>query len=1041
MPAPPLRPISPGGTRFSKEQYLASLLACHRKKELHAVCNESGISYGASTTISLLQQRILNHWYPTPHKSSRKGNANPIAPTMRPTSSSFPVHLQDSSSPAIPLLADTSLSCLAEGPVTSTALASDPGAIQDTLEDERIRDAILQNIDANAEENLDDHFEPTVQRQSEEIGETEDQLLREFGGDNSSLVENMLSVPVDDDEEQDGEDLDGETPGLDLTNDTDYAQFQTNTRINAAERFEMNRRKGGREAQAAVQRDWNRWHSEALAHGQVRDHIVDNHALLLYLKHTAERPKLTRNGMVIPHTRVGASHIKKCYFGVLRIRKLQEAADPQLKITRPCGGGHIIDTVTTYMDEALNCERAGDCGSEDAPDIVANTMLSSVSGDELGLIRIELLSHRNLRQAVFGLLAWNCQFQSGNRGDDFRALKLCELQPFIWLHPNRRTNVYAVLGCQGEEKAGKRGMKTTKNPVYTTFIAHRDPVQCSLVSIAIYFHWLFDYYKLCDKFEIDWTHNSSWRKVVHILMAYSVVLTDFLFLKFRVLFGNDPKAAYSDSALYNLYAKAFKAVGFESSMKQHLPRHLLSYLQEVQGVEHQQTEKLGWGRGTVFGTTYSVQIPKQAVLGCAGYKDFEAYDPVWRHVHVPPEFLTHLYPMAEEIIPQVKNKRNLKGVTNFWEMSQTLRTYFFQGAAAIYQVLPKSAIFRLPALDRPEVIHWMKNIYPAELASLTASLMSTPEDLAVIADSALKRHLEQQSTHLNLVSLRTEQLAGVIESMREVMMRRTNILSPSKGFQAKTYARRVHESAAAKPLAPPVFTGAQAPPMPEDVTPMPHSSLSTDSTESNHSEVQLVMPSAEAFRVPGEVNPVFPLTLGVRGATYHAHIFPFVQQPKDLYNLWGPSKTLNQYISVNEVWTIYHHGEPVVNDLGVQTHIKPSLREVEEHFAARWRSSAKAKKEWSRFIEIWEYIRKQAANRQVPHLIVIEELEAIRNMSSPRMGLNSLYLHLKKVREDNVLASQPQAAVKVNIPEVATRKRKAPIDPRGKQKKQHLMSL
>jgi hypothetical protein len=61
---------------------------------------------------------------------------------------------------------------------------------------------------------------------------------------------------------------------------------------------------------------------------------------------------------------------------------------------------------------------------------------------------------------INGHLAWTCQNASGNRGDDLRALKLCELQPYIFLHPNKETPIYSMLGMQGEEKAGKRGLKT-----------------------------------------------------------------------------------------------------------------------------------------------------------------------------------------------------------------------------------------------------------------------------------------------------------------------------------------------------------------------------------------------------------------------------------------------------------------------------------------------------------------------------------------------------------------------------------------------------
>jgi hypothetical protein len=66
---------------------------------------------------------------------------------------------------------------------------------------------------------------------------------------------------------------------------------------------------------------------------------------------------------------------------------------------------------------------------------------------------------------VKGHLAWTCQNATGNRGDDFRALKLAELQPYTWLHPDKQTPVYSVLCLQGEEKAGKRGLKTVSLPI------------------------------------------------------------------------------------------------------------------------------------------------------------------------------------------------------------------------------------------------------------------------------------------------------------------------------------------------------------------------------------------------------------------------------------------------------------------------------------------------------------------------------------------------------------------------------------------------
>lgn len=66
-----------------------------------------------------------------------------------------------------------------------------------------------------------------------------------------------------------------------------------------------------------------------------------------------------------------------------------------------------------------------------------------------------------MRSAILGHLAWTTQLASGNRGDDLRALKIAELQPYLMKHPlNDGTKVFTVLAMQGEEKAGLKGMKT-----------------------------------------------------------------------------------------------------------------------------------------------------------------------------------------------------------------------------------------------------------------------------------------------------------------------------------------------------------------------------------------------------------------------------------------------------------------------------------------------------------------------------------------------------------------------------------------------------
>jgi hypothetical protein len=58
---------------------------------------------------------------------------------------------------------------------------------------------------------------------------------------------------------------------------------------------------------------------------------------------------------------------------------------------------------------------------------------------------------------------------------------------------------------------------------------------------------------------------------------------------------------------------------------------------------------MGWIHGETYFDTYAPSLPKNAILGAHSYKVHEVYDPVWRHVHVPEQFLTLMCPMAEDI--------------------------------------------------------------------------------------------------------------------------------------------------------------------------------------------------------------------------------------------------------------------------------------------------------------------------------------------------------------------------------------------------------
>jgi hypothetical protein len=47
-------------------------------------------------------------------------------------------------------------------------------------------------------------------------------------------------------------------------------------------------------------------------------------------------------------------------------------------------------------------------------------------------------------------------------------------------------------------------------------------------------------------------------------------------------FDANPVVPYNENSLYNLYCMAYN--NFESNIKQHLPRHMLGYLQEKMGL-------------------------------------------------------------------------------------------------------------------------------------------------------------------------------------------------------------------------------------------------------------------------------------------------------------------------------------------------------------------------------------------------------------------------------------------------------------------------
>ncbi|KAJ7765375.1 hypothetical protein DFH07DRAFT_955627 [Mycena maculata] len=388
------------------------------------------------------------------------------------------------------------------------------------------------------------HISPIQEGAGNDDDDSEAALLRRYDAAGANTYK-MLGYG-DNEDEQEVNSLDEEDEDELMDRDTLLA----NIRVAAVKRTEKNWRAGRRRTQKAMHRAWTEFADRSIEAKKIPDSIIDEISLLLFIEFSAERPKRTQKGHDIPGTRVGASQLKKLFFGALRLCKEQDAANPALVQRRLATSVIVYDSIKCCMDEALERECSGLVGPDkDAPDIRANTFLSKVTDAQLADIGVGFLSHLQLRLCIWGHLAWTTQHASGNRGDNFCALKPAELQPHNMLHPNKRTSIYSVLSLQSEEKAGKHSMRTVINPVYSVFIANLKPKMCPLGAFAFYFHYIYDEKKIIETMGIDWASNKSWRLI-------------------RLLHGlKSPTTPFSKQCLYNLYCKAFSHAGFKSRLK------------------------------------------------------------------------------------------------------------------------------------------------------------------------------------------------------------------------------------------------------------------------------------------------------------------------------------------------------------------------------------------------------------------------------------------------------------------------------------------
>ncbi|KAJ7934937.1 hypothetical protein B0H13DRAFT_1854643 [Mycena leptocephala] len=138
-------------------------------------------------------------------------------------------------------------------------------------------------------------------------------------------------------------------------------------------------------------------------------------------------------------------------------------------------------------------------------------------------------------------------------------------------------------------------------------------------------------------------------------------------------------------------------------------------------------------------------------------------------------------PDAESILEKIEGTQNLTGASNYWQMVIELRPYMFQCAAAISQVQPKSALFKLPALQNPDVRKWMSEVIPVDLKRLKDS-EKEPLDLARVQNESLRLFLEE-------VRVQLVQQTRILGRVEQKLERKTTVLSPAKGYSNETYTR------------------------------------------------------------------------------------------------------------------------------------------------------------------------------------------------------------------------------------------------------------
>ncbi|KAJ7289689.1 hypothetical protein C8J57DRAFT_1494110 [Mycena rebaudengoi] len=279
--------------------------------------------------------------------------------------------------------------------------------------------------------------------------------------------------------------------------------------------------------------------------------------------------------------------------------------------------------------------------------------------------------------------------------------------------------------------------------------------------------------------------------------------------------------------------------------------------------------------------------------------------------------------------------------------------------------------------------------FPTQLALLQASAGS-PLDLTRIQNESLRVALEELRAISDAQRLE-------LKKLRELFERRTTVLSPAQGFSTASYHRNATTSSSLplQPASPVIVhldensqvTGTYQTEDDPTIRAFVNTSPRTPNTPRATTQVDLVLPPVAAFFEKNGPVGIFPPLLGQKSARW-PDVFALIKRPALCWAVWGPTKTLDQFENVDNLWAVYTVGDPVFNSTMMQTGVKPPLQLVENYFHSDWRTSddvserKRLKKSWQRFREIPEWIATSANHRHVSPSVIISELNVMRTTNS-----------------------------------------------------------